>query len=286
MSDHFSVIGFKAGSAEELAGLLASLPEQGADPRACPPGYYYRWQADAGPELWIHMQREAAAASTAESEERLTIVGVTPYFGGEGRAPVRVMTLRQRPNDNAFEGAAFVEIQPGAQPHQCATVALFDVVDFACVAERPVPFIAAAQITAFPHDIAVFPDEAAFNAAQAGQEVKFAAKSFFASGLFTPLGGEPEGAPIYHDPDGPDFRAPAKAYLTGVVDRSETRRNPITGQTFRWALVHTLGGSMDVVASDGQFRGELRPGMILQGEFWLCGRLLDEPVQLGLPGLA
>ncbi len=286
MSDHFSVIGFKAGSAEELAGLLATLPEAGADPRACAPGYYYRWQSDAGPELWIHMQREAAEASSTDSEERLSIVGVTPFFSGEGRVPVRVMTLCQRPTDNAFEGAAFAEIEPGPEPHQCATVALFDLVDYACAAERETPFIAAAQITAFPHDIAVFVDEAAFNASQDGQDVKFAAKSFFASGLFTPLADEPAGAAIYHDPEGADFRAPARAYLTGIVQKSEMRRNPVTGQSFRWALISTLGGAMDVVTAEGQFRGDLRPGMIVQGEFWLCGRLLDEAVQLGLPGLS
>ncbi|MDZ4789626.1 MAG: hypothetical protein SGJ17_00200 [Hyphomicrobiales bacterium] len=285
MSDHFGVIGFKAGSAEELAGLLATLPETGADPRACGPGYYYRWQSDAGPELWIHMQREAAAASTENSEERLTIVGVTPFFSGEGRVTVRVMTLRQRPTDNAFEGAAFAEIEPGPKPHQCATVALFDLIDYACETDRQTPFIASAQIAAFPHDIAVFVDESAFNASQQGQDVKFAAKSFFASGLFAPLGDDPEGAPTYHDPDGPDFRAPAKAYLTGVIAKSETRRNSVTGQSFRWALINTLGGAMDVVASESQFRGDLRPGMIVQGEFWLCGRLTDEAVQLGLPGL-
>ncbi|MDX2263881.1 MAG: hypothetical protein NW215_02765 [Hyphomicrobiales bacterium] len=286
MSDHFSVIGFKAGSAEELAGLLASLPEQGADPKPCAPGYYYRWTSGAGPELWIHMQREAAQASTEDAEERLAIVGVTPFFAGEGRVPVRVMTMRRRPADNAFEGAAFVEIGPGPQPHQCATVALIDVVDFACFEGRDTPFIAAAQIAAFPHDIAMFPDEASFTAAQAGQEVRFAPKSFFASGLFTPLGGEAPGAPIYHDPDGPDFRAPSKAYFTGVVVRSELRANPVTGQNFRWALVSTLGGEIDVLASEAQFRSDPRPGMIVQGEFWLCGRLLDEGVQLGLPGLA
>ncbi len=275
MTDHFSVIGFKAGSPQELAGLLSMLPDEGAEPRACNPGYYYRWHSEAGSELWIHMQRDAGAIEAVAEEERLTVIGVTPFFTGESRVAVRVMRMRQRPSDNAFEGAAFVEIEPGPQPHQCATVALFDLVDFACVAPRETPFLATAQITAFPHDLALFPDEAAFAAAQEGQEVRFAPKSFFASGLFMPVDGQANGH-TFHDPDAETFRAPSRAFFTGIVEKAETRRNPVTGQSFQCALVSTLGGTMDVVADDAQSKGEIRRGMILQGEFWLCGRLLEE----------
>ncbi len=275
MTDHFSVIGFKASSAQELAGLLSKLPEDGAEPRECGPGYYYRWSSDAGSELWIHMKKdETPETSETPSEEKLSVIGVTPFFAGEGRMKVRVMTLRQRPSDNAFEGAAFVEIEPGPEPHQCTTVALFDLVDFACTANRATPFVTAAQITAFPHDLAVFADEAAFQAAQEGQEVKFAPKSFFASGLFTPVDQETAGH-IFHDPEAPDFRAPSKAFFTGVVEKSELRRNSVTDQSFRWVLVATLGGTIDIVADENRLKSELTPGTVVQGEFWLCGRLVD-----------
>lgn len=270
MTDHFSVIGFKAGSAQELAGLLSMLPEKGGEPKPCRPGFYYRWHSDTGSELWIHMQKDDAPPAAGErANARLAVVGVTPFFKGEGRVSVRVTHFRQRPSDNAFEGAAFVEIEPGAQVHQCATVALFDLVDFACAAERPTPFITTAQITAFPHQLSIFENVATFEASQAGEEVKFAPKSFFASGLFTPV-DDPEGGPTFHDPDSSEFRAPSKAYFTGVVEKSDLRHNPVTNQNFRWALVSTLGGTMDVVAAD---TAVIRPGMIVQGEFWLCGRL-------------
>lgn len=276
MTDHFSVIGFKASSAEELAGLLSSLPEEGAEPKPCYPGYYYRWHSEAGSELWIHMKRELPVAGDAQhGEEKLSVIGVTPYFAGEGRVPVRVMRLRQRPTDNAFEGAAFVEIEPGPQPHQCTTVALFDLVDFACLDGREMPFLATAQITAFPHDLAFFANEAAFNNAQEGQEVKFAAKSFFASGLFTPVEGQGNGH-TFHDPDAAEFKAPSRAFFTGIVEKAELRQNAVTGQSFQWAKVSTLGGSMDVVADQTLAGGAVSTGMIVQGEFWLCGRLLDE----------
>ena len=121
----------------------------------------------------------------ARPMRKLGIVGVTPFFHGKGRMPVRVMKKRQRPSDNAFEGAAFVEIEPGPRPHQCATVALLDVVDYALWANRVTPFLAQAQIAAFPHDLAIFSSEREFADAQVGEKVPFAPESFFASGLFS-----------------------------------------------------------------------------------------------------
>lgn len=281
MTDHFSIIGFQASSAEELASLIGGLPEDRAESLECRPGYYYRWHTEAGSELWIHMQKhlpDSAAQGDGPPEETLAIVGVTPFFAGAGRLPIRAIAIKRRPEDNAFEGAIFAEVEPGEEPHDCTTVALFDVVDFACLSNRVTPFIATAQVTAFAHDIAVFSDAKAFETAQAEQEVRFSPKSFFASGLFMPASGDSD-QPVFHDPDEPGFSAPSRAFLSGEVVRSEIRTNPVTGQDFCWALVETLGGSMDVVALQSQIEGHdgaLTPGMIVQGEFWLCGRLLSD----------
>jgi len=275
MTDHFSVIGFQAGSAEELADLLSKLPETGGQSQPCAPGYYYRWRSDGGSELWIHMMKDREnGAAYSDLSERLTIVGVTPFFNGAGRMTVRVMKKRQRPNDNAFEGAIFVEVEPGPRPHQCATVALLDVVDYACWAYRVTPFIAHAQIVAFPHDLTVYPHEDAFNKVQDREKVKFAAESFFPSGLFS--GGDGSDGAVFHDPLAKDFNAPSRAFFAGRVLSSEARTNTVTGQAFRTALVKTLGGTVDIVANEQLLQCDLRPGNIVQGEFWLCARLIDD----------
>lgn len=281
MTDHFSIIGFQASSAEELASLIGGLPEDRAESLECRPGFYYRWHTDVGSELWIHMQKrreEAATEGDGPPEDTLAIVGVTPFFAGAGRIPIRAVAIKRRPADNAFEGAIFAEVEPGDELHDCTTVALFDVVDFACLATRVTPFNAEAQVTAFAHDIAVFADAEAFEAAQDGQEVRFGSKSFFASGLFMPA-EDGDDQPVFHDPDQPGFNAPSRAFLSGEVIRSEIRTNPVTGQEFCWALVETLGGTVDVVALQSQIEGHegaLTAGMIVQGEFWLCGRLLSD----------
>ncbi len=269
MTDHFSVIGFKASSAEELAELVSKLPDTGAYSQPCGPGYYYRWQSDSGSELWVHLAKEIAG-----EEEKLSIVGVTPFFHGQGRVPVRVMKKRQRPNDNAFEGAVFVEVQPGPRPHQCATVALLDLVDYAVWANRTAPFLAQAQIAAFPHEISVFPNEEAFAASQAEEKVKFAPESFFASGLFS-ASSEAGGQAVFHDPSAEEFNASARAFFSGRVLSSEKRSNSVNGQAFHTALVKTLGGTIDIVADERLVGTALPADSIIQGEFWLCARLIE-----------
>jgi hypothetical protein len=258
MADHFSVIGFKASSAEALSALVSGLLEKGGEKEPCPSGYYHRVRSPAGSELWVHMQKAPDPASEEE------VVGITPFFAGEGRAPIRVRAMKRRPGDNLFEGAFYVELGP--------TIALLDVVDFARFQDRRVPFMALAQIVAFPHDLVVFETEAAFNAAQAGKELKFTSRSFLASGLFA---GGGSGEVVFLDPEADGFQAPARAFLTGEVQKAERRHNPETGQDFIWALIGTAGGTFDLVADDRLLREPLRPGMIVEGEFWLCARLVE-----------
>ena len=258
--DHFSVIGFKANSTEALSALINTLLEKGGEKEPCPAGYYHRLGSGAGPELWVHMQK----ASGGDAGSYIA-AGITPFFAGEGRAPIRVRAMRQRPSDNRFEGAFYVELGP--------TIALIDVVDFACFAGRRTPFAAVAQIVAFPHALTVFENEAAFQAAQAGKTLQFTPRSFLASGLFA--GGNGAGDVVFLDPEAEDFRAPARAFLTGEVQKCERRRNPETGQEFAWALIGTAGGTFDLVAGDALLRRKLAPGTIVEGEFWLCGRLVE-----------
>jgi len=259
-ANHFDVIGFKANSTEALSQLVSSLLEKGGEKQPCAAGYYHRLRSPVGPELWVHMQK----AADADADPYIA-VGITPFFEGEGRTQIRVRAMRQRPDDNHFEGAFYVELGP--------TIALIDVVDFARFAGMPVPFLAMAQIVAFPHELAVFENEAAFQANQADKALKFTPRSFLASGLFA--GGNGSGEVVFLDPEADDFLASARAFLTGEVQKSERRRNPETGQEFIWALIGTAGGTFDLVADDAVLRCGLKPGMIVEGEFWLCGRLVE-----------
>ena len=102
----------------------------------------------------------------------------------------------------------------------------------------------------------VYENEAAFQATQADKSVKFTPRSFLASGLFV---GGGSGDIVFLDPEAEDFRAPARAFLTGEVQKTERRQNPETGQEFTWALIGTAGGTFDLVADDTVLPRSLGP---------------------------
>ncbi len=260
MADHFGAIGFKAASGDALSELVRNLMVQGGDKIACSAGYYHRLRSPVGAELWVHMQHSGETQS--DEADAFVAVGITPFFGGEGRAPVRIRAIRHRPGDNPFEGAFYLELGP--------TIALVDAVDYALVGNASTPFMAMAQIVAFAQEMITFDDETAFNTAQSNKDVKFTPRSFLASGLFQRR--EPSGEIEFVDPEARDFDAPSRAFLTAGVLKAEKRRNPFTGQDFIVALVNTAGGTFDLVGDETSM-SDLRPGMIVQGEFWLCGRL-------------
>jgi hypothetical protein len=52
--------------------------------------------------------------------------------------------------------------------------------------------------------------------------------------------------------------------------------NETTGDAFWWARVRTLGGEIEVVADPVLLTGPVTPGAVVQGSFWLSGRLPDE----------
>jgi hypothetical protein len=64
--------------------------------------------------------------------------------------------------------------------------------------------------------------------------------------------------------------------FTGTVVDAERLVNEYSGGDFWHARVRTLGGEVDVVADPQAIEGELVPGGIAQGLFWLSGRLSDE----------
>ncbi|MFY0524529.1 hypothetical protein ACN28I_15625 [Archangium gephyra] len=126
-------------------------------------------------------------------------------------------------------------------------------------------------LCAFAHGLEVWADEAAFTTAQADEEVKFAAESLIPAGLFSP--------------EGPERPEAAEVFLTGRVLEAGLRENLATGETFQHAIVRTLGGSYDVLASPRELAAPLEPGNIIQGEFWLVGRVMSGLAEAPRPGL-
>lgn len=250
MPSHFSSIGFPLRTQEEFVALAEQVA---GDAEVVPAqvGHYLRWTGSAGEELWLQV----------DGEERL--IGMVPHFTGKSAVRVGITERVTRPSDTSLDGAFHGWASPPEDvPADGTYPFVFDLPDAATYADLVPPAIVDTQIAAFAHDLSFYESEDAFLASQAERSVKFAAKSFIPSGLFAPEGAQPAV---------PE----AMAIFTGVVVESAVCQNAVTGASFLWALVDTVGGSFDVVA-DPELLSQAPPaGGVVSGTFWLSGRLLS-----------
>jgi hypothetical protein len=170
-----------------------------------------------------------------------------------------------RPNDTPLDGAFHGWVNPqGNVPEDGDYPFVFDAPGFATYSEFSPPYIAEAQVTAFAHEITFYESPEAFSAAQSNEKIRFASQSFFPSGLFAPDGTTT---------DSPE----AMAIFTGHVVDAAVEENSITGASFYWALIETLGGKYDVVVDRALLPQVPATGGVLSGTFWLSGRLRSFP---------
>ena len=72
------------------------------------------------------------------------------------------------------------------------------------------------------------------------------------------------------------LREHATAVISGHVLKSERRMNHETGKEFRYILLRTQGGTVDVVADPDIITGYPRVGGVVSGVFWLSARVVTE----------
>ncbi len=247
MPSHFSTIGFAVQSREEMYELVQRAAYEGRTIETAR-GRYVVWGDDNGAELWVQVDPED------------TIIGVAPHFSGKARMSVGLIKIISRPNDNVLDGAYYGWADPAeGEPENGAHPFVFDLPDFAVHPNIELPTIVTVQLAAFAHELQAYPSEQAFLTAE--KDLKLAPESFLPSGLFTP--------------DLQDTNPPtADAIFAGRVLEHATFVNSITGDKYEWALVHTLGGSVDVVADPVIVQGEIVPTGIIAGAFWMSGRLV------------
>jgi hypothetical protein len=248
VASHFSSIGLPLRSEADLDALTERTGPL-AEPVDTDRGTYFRWTDPSGAEMWIQV-------GTGNE-----LLGVSPHFVGKSVVRVRVTARADAdspsPLDGRFHGwadppAAETGGADGAYPF------LFDAPDAARYDALELPAVVTVQVAAFAHEVETFASLDAYNAAQTGA-VKFASQSFIPSGLFDPSG---EAGP-----------ARAEAIFTGHVIEAERRTNRLTGAEFVWCLVDSLGGSFDVVIDPELVPDVPTVGGVVQGSFWLSGRI-------------
>lgn len=248
MPSQFSAIGFTVASGEDLAALATQAAER-ADTIDASAGQYLKWSPGSGEQLWLQLTHKGDA------------MGMTPHFEGPSVVRIGVEARIARQAHTPLDGSFLAWANP---PDGAATGGdypfVFDCPDAAVHASLELPVVVDAQIAAFAQQISVFASPEAYAADQAEQGLSFPSRSFIPSGLFSPH-GEPVIPPESH------------ALIAGHVIEAGPRTNAVSGESFWWALVETVGGTYDVVIDPMLLQGAVRAGNVVSGWFWLSGRL-------------
>jgi hypothetical protein len=259
MASHLTSIGFDAESEEAFVDLAARADEEGALVQA-ERGAYLHWRLPCGAELWAQISTEHE------------LVGMTPHVHGQGRMPAVLTRFVAREGDTPLDGAfhawavapeARADSQDGLYPF------VFDCPDAAREAGRELPARVELQLALFAHELQVYPDLAAFEARPA-EEVRLASRAFIPLGLFR----EESDRADESDPSDEVEEEESTALLAGHVLAVERRVNDETGRAFIWALVETLGGTVDLVADPEIAPAPLPLGGVVVANGWLSGRTL------------
>ncbi|MFC1834103.1 ankyrin repeat domain-containing protein [Thermodesulfobacteriota bacterium] len=254
----YEAIGFRFRSDEELQDALGDLFRAGMKVLECEGGSYLQWKSDSGAEMWFH----------AGHDRR--IVGVTPHFHGTARMTVELKSRIQGPQHHSlvgcYSGWANLDKDFG-QSSRFPIV--FDCPGFGLYKDLTLPLKRLVHISAFALEIySVHESEPAYYQALKGS-IGYSAKSFIPVGTITG-----DGAPA-------EVPLPI-AEVTGIVQKTDRRVNSATQCEFIWARVKTLGGCVDMVVPAGLIAKplSLHVGTVIQGRFWLSGRILESPIHL------
>jgi hypothetical protein len=246
--DHFQSIGFTLERPAFDAALQRAVHE--GESIVAPRGDYHILHAGEGPELWVTMYRLG---------RRRELAGANPHFAGSARLDVLVESLA-RNEEFPLEGEAYVWVQrdPDDSEHGLYPFSV-SLPDFDVVAEAAdeLPFRRRLALTGFAKELHSWPDEHAYQAAEASEYVRWQAASFVPLGLF----GDATG------------RARSIALVNGRVIRATLRGNPLSERTFWHLCLKTYGGEIDIVAPPHMLASAPPVGGIVRATCWLSGRL-------------
>ena len=259
MLSHLSMLGFSADffgvpGAMTTTNLRALLLNEAVTIESLPVsgGYYVRCGIGAGIELWLAM-----------NEDR-QIAGIYPHYVGTSQVRAAITHFYDDPI-YPLAGSLHAWTDPQTDdPESGGTRIVCEMPGAAAIrATVTLPALVTLQITAFAHEFTLYPDDDAFHASQQG-EVKFAVESFVPVGLFD-FSSTPNA-------DAPS----ALARFVGHVEHTTLLTNPASGLSFHVMRVRTFGGTFDVVVHPTMISVEPRIGGVVEGTFWLTGRVRSD----------
>ena len=255
MPSAFSTIGVPLVDSEEDYDAWARRTAGDGQALSVAKGEYRILTSNAGPQLWAAVDRQGR------------VVALTPHYAGTAVCRARLTGRINRSDESRFEGAyegwAVSESLKSAADASWDTVPLlFDAPDFLAHLELRLPALVDVQIAAFAFECTWHRDLEAFDAAQATAELPLAEQAF-----------------LYLDVFQDDPQRAATAILSAEVAETALQVNELSGDNFRWASAHTLIGDLDIVADPAVVEGEPTAGGLVNGTFWLSGRITSVHAQ-------
>ncbi len=247
---NLSNIGFNVQGQEGFVALAKTILESG-EHFVSPVGNYICLSDASGAQTWL------------QTNKSNKIVGMNPHFAGISRRKVCLVQKIQG-SHSPLDGSFFCWANPAKanDPDSGEYPFVFDVPDFQTIGTINFPSDFEIQLSAFASEIRFFESEDDF--LNQKDVPKMAPKSFIPSGLFYPGGKKRE-----------PFEA--LGILNGIVRECEEKINKLTGESFYWMLVETLGGNVDVVADKKSMPVPPKINGVVSGNFWLSGRVLNAP---------
>lgn len=250
MADHMICIGFDMSDEAEMKSLLKQMLDQG-EQYAVDNGVYCRWQGN-GEEVWLQFTLEGH------------FMGANPHFAGDSRIAVTLEGCMSNPMHSPLDGALLTRTVCGESPTKEVSIPIVaDVPNVGLYGDLQFPASKTLQIAAFPHTLNCYESEAAFIAAQAGQDQKIHSRSFFPAGIVPDSGNLQEADPSF-------------GTISGLILKRDVRQNALTGLSYNWGLLDTPVGTIDVVWGTEMLPTSVTVGNVLSGLFWLSAIIIEE----------
>jgi hypothetical protein len=252
MPNRFTTIGFPILTKHDLREY-AQLTVDNGEPFEAESGRYVRWSMHSRAELWARTDRQSTAS------------GLYPHFAGDAVVRGGLTERIARPNIGPLDGAFYFWTNAHhSDPEDGDYPLVFDAPDYELYRAVEWPRVVDVQLAAFAHDLEAFPNDEAFRT----RETLLASEAFVPMGLFGHERGQEGELVLAEQPQ-------AYAWFTGHVLQTSLLTNSVTGADFHQAMVQTSGGcQVDVVADPVVLDGTLVEGGVIEGLFWLSGRLL------------
>lgn len=243
MANHFSTIGLSLKEQDQIYDYFHKTLEFG-EKIISKNGAYVKWVIDKKIELWAQLNKKNEA------------IGLNPHFFGSTTCNVKLNNRVDNPRNSALDGSFYAYFNSEDIPF------VFDVPNMDLYDGIVLPQDVTIQLAAFAHEVKCFDSDQAFFDSQE-KEPRFAAESFIPSGLFIPEGSTNNPPQPY-------------AIFSGHIVDFSTNINSYSSLKYYWLKISVLGSEVDTLIDISLLEKEPVVGGVIQGSFWLAGRIISE----------